>query len=1007
MATPRRKLWMVHARPFDPSTGLVREVWLASEHFSQGDFGSYLTFTSTPVTFVNFGDVLDVGNNENFAVGTRFRTSTLQNAILIGKGIDGAQTADGGVGYFVGLGAGGSVRAGISDGTRTDTAGGSYDDGEWHVAVLIAFVADGNRTIELYVDGALVNSDATATSGDLSNTDALRMGLEAGNPANSTDRFIGDVERALFFSGAPSITDIDPFFDEPLVVDLLPSANPDVDGAWQATKGRGVNLEDSSGSGFDGLISGPSWTAGPPKGTVPGVLTDPHSVRASILSGNVLSRAGLPSFGDVTYANPDGRFDEHLEFSWHKRSVETRQGFVGDTWETMDLRFFGEAEDPDGDRDEIRVPLRGFEDRAQKPLQTRFYEPGFEPYVVFDGVDDWINFGDNLDRGTVAFIFGVAFRTSAALHSAGLYTKKPGIATVGAGYALNLGSGGVIRLDLADGDENINISHTPAAGYNTGERISVIGQVQRGTDTAFLYVNLNDGSGWTEVGSADISTLGSVDNVQALAAGSVNSGGSAFFDGEIERLVQTSPATGSDLTEVQDALDERYPEDVDASTLDHFVPLTENTGTSAGDLSPNGFDGTLNNTGPEEPWSGFRNGTRDLEGKPVPIMMGQSSFFRPILVDPIKLIWQISDRDDGSATVVFESGASIEFDDTPPPFGDELWEISPGAGQHTVGGFTAAENSGNAGVFVRLGSDPTGEITVTAFTSSTEPDHTVNFVLQTLLQQRFSNEFDGFLVGRNELIAATSAPSGFNVQEPTTLANITDRFLEGPGFHWTVDPRDPVDSNDRTKLLVFQSRDLTGETPDATINLDEADVLSEVSQFGFEFRGRGLIYRRVTGKYLQLTGHQPIANILQAVDLFFRLHYSTEWRQVSVTADETDYTGTDPALRGADEDLEFESAWSKLFGEGTQSGEIKDLSDLRDETRNEALRRLALHAEGPEIVELELTEQQFRFWLGDVLQVNGSRFGLGNGKLYLVVGVDDDANASGSRLTLWGGFDSA
>lgn len=1010
MAGTKNDLFMVHARPFRRDIAAPIDVWLASEHVSVAErFGSFLTFDGGDDS-VDMGDVLDVGVNEFFAITVRFRTTTNQDAILVGKGLPGAQQADGGTGYFVGLGAGGNVRCGVSDGTRTDiSAPGPYNDGEWHTATIESSQSGGDRSITLFFDGTQVNQNVNAATDSLSNDDQFRIGIGS----TGLDPFDGDVERVVYFASGTQ-SEREPFIDEPLIADLLPSnTNPDVDGAWQMTAGSGTQLDDQSGNEFhgelEGVIAGPAiWTSAPPPGVVPGVLMSPHSVRASILSGNNPSTSGLPSFGDVVYANPDGRFDEHLTYSWHRRTFETRKGFQGDAWADMDVLFAAHSDDVRGDRDTITVPLIGLDDILRQPLPhlttvagqreiSRLFEPGFEPYFRADGVDDWIDFGDNLDRGTQNFSFGVAFRTSAALATQGLYTKKPSLGGTGAGYSLGLGSGGAIRVDIADGVTDISVTHTPAGGYNSGERISLVGEVNRTGDTLTLFVNLNDGSGWQNVGNSSIPALfGSLNNALILSAGSTN-GASNFLDGEIERLCQQSGAggPGNNTTDCQAALDERFSEDFDANNppsgnaMDHYVPLSENTGLTAGDESGSGFSGTINGHGTniDTPWSGFRNGTKELEGKRMPFAAGVSPNVTPVLLDPIKLVYIVSDGTLSNQFVsvlgVLEGGAVIQEDTAT---GGSIWTNPPASGEFR----TTIE--GDLGTLFRLSNEPSLGVTATV----TDGDENSDDVLFQLFRRTQAIGMSSQT--RSDFLADTGGkPVGvYTTDASTTVLRLVEQILGSWGYAISLNPRDFLGTG-TSDVVLIKFEDVAAEIPVATLQLDPVDGVSEIENLRFERQGLSTPYVEVVARFRRFQGFQPISQLSALVGLDIRQQLATEWRQTAVDKTHPDYTGADPDDLNTDEVLTFDSALNHQ----------SNTSLVRQFAVEEALRRLALFAQAPEVWDATLTERQFEFWLGDVIEIVGSRFGFENGKKFIVAGIDDDADASGSRLTLWGGFDSA
>lgn len=744
----------------------------------------------------------------------------------------------------------------------------------------------------------------------------------------------------------------------------------------------------------------------PPSGVVPGLLIDPHSLSINALNAdNLVATRSLPSLGDVTFGNPDGRFDEILGWTFAQRKVTMWRGLEGETFWRDPPLWSALTGEPTAERHEITVPTIGIEELLRRPFQVNRYTPGFEPYVVLPAnpsfLDNFIDFGNNLSRASASFIFGVAFRTS-TLQTAGLYGKSPAVAPTNPGYQIGLVSSGAIRLSLHDGDELATVTHTPAGGYDTGERISLIGRVQRGTDTAFLYVNLNDGSGWTQVGSADISTLGSVSNAETLTAGATNSGTSEFLDGEIERMIQISPATASDLTTAQDALDERFSEDVDASGLDHYVPLSENTGLTAGDLSPSAIDGTISGTGLEadgnSSWSGLVNGTRDLDGVPKPKGLGRVFYARPRLLDPVKQVYQYQDvgpdgqtqnlsvaefLDRGQSPGIPESITLPNNIFTERPTSPNDWLFDP--------------QRGLVRVFPPGGSDPS--VLAVAFEQTATGNKTAEELFSYVLDTLHGFEVTGVLGGQNYDVAFYH-----DGERDVTIGEVIDEIVSSVGASWAPAGRDPfLFGVPRFKLFPV-SEPLAGVVLKIRIDgpIEEADAL--IAEDGLRRVGVVPVLSAVNLEYARYHGHYSENELLQ-----FNLSPRTipndllaEFRQVR----------SDAPQAVLDRFIESEPL-KKRTGISTALGNVlQGLSDAGTQAQAEANRLVDLHGQLVEVWECDVlgavTEivfgrtGAFDIWVGEVVTVEGSLPTFEAGRQFLVVGVRENADDAGSTLTLWG-----
>lgn len=734
-----------------------------------------------------------------------------------------------------------------------------------------------------------------------------------------------------------------------------------------------------------------------PAGTIHGRIEEPFSIRASLLSSNRIADHAIPSVGDIVLLNPTGELDYLLDYSWTGRRIELRLGYADDSSMAsfddvapLGVKWIGTAKQPRATKNKIVIPLRGIEDLFNIPLQQNTYNPGYEPYVIFDGVDNQIAHGDNLDRGTQGFHIGAAFRTTAAIHNAGIYGNNQ-FAGLFAGYGIGLGSGGAIRFDLSDGTNGAVNTHTPSGGYNSGERISVVVRVNRTTNLMTMFVKIGNGE-WDQVDQDDISAVGSVDNATQLWAG--RRGGGQWFDGEIERYGQRAGGDDSLTAGFQAIFDERFADDVDASGLDHYVPLTENIGTNAEDVSPNGFNGTL--TGevfPDNFWSGLHQGTPVLGGKPRPICVGRVHRARPVLVDPIKQIYQLHSRPIDDVIQVTEGGVALPFIET----GGDIWTAS---GAPTSGNVTWQNTP--EGAFMRLAT-PGGpdnlqsDLTFSAIgdAGSVNPDLYSYSMVYLRSQHMNGRVYSGSIqlgIGDTFVADAPLYTAGFYWRDEITLAEAMTEVFSTADFHWTVNGRFPFDVTqvgDPLIITYVQIRDVLGQIPDATIILDSPDTISGVARDGFEVASHVPHWKDLTIEFDKSDGWMPMSASLPGAPATRRALLAREWRSLGPPLLVQPQSILDAYLEGESKTI--------------QTG-IRFTSHAQDE----AERRLAVYAIPRPIVQLERTANEWGLWIGDVVEVNGSRFGTDSGPKYIVLGIEDRTSkgVAGTRLWLYGGFAS-
>lgn len=995
----RPPVWVFRARPYDPQFDIERNVWVASTYIETDEpFEGWLSFDGVN-DVVRIPDDPQLDLVPGFSIGVRFRTTVLQNASLVTKGLTSTGSAASG-GWFLGLLSAGFIRGAVADAGRSNAdSAQSYADGEWHT-LLYTFNAAGN-VHQLWYDTFQVASVGTAVN-------VLANGIDAGIGASiqllgsPVDDFEGDVERVVILDSVDSLTGHALLLSRDLtksVADDGPVAN--LVAAYPINEGHSTFVQDVSGDGHHGTLqeSGAGgltdkWSIiAPPPMTIPGLLESPFSVSGSLLrGGSRLSTHALPSFGAVGFNNPDGELDHFAKYHWDGRLTEHRQGLEGDLVSAYDVIWVRQADQPeDVSKDDLSIGIRGVEDVFEIDLQQDRFRPGFEPYVIGNGSNRIIDFTNVLNRSTQGFVIGCAFRTTNQATQF-LYGRKTSIGGAAAGYSLGLGSAGAVRFDLSDGVGSVSASFNPPDGYADGQRHTLLGAYSNSTQQAFLYY---DG---VLVATQSTAALGSVSspvpNLTALASGGT---ASQHFNGELERILQRASAGTVDAL---DALDERYAEDVDASSFDHYVPMTENTGTTVEDTSPNGFDGTISGgISPfVEHWSGTRNGTRDLEGKPKPLTQGRASLNPSVWVDNEKLIIQAMSRNFQSANIFSLREGFVPIP-LAVPNANDIFLTEPPDGTFRFQTRTNQNNSGNEGVFIRLGSRPTGTITWSG-------DHTdINLTpaqfypgsIFALLSARVAGAVEP--IGFAELQAAAPYISGHYWDEQIKGREAFDEVLEGVAAHWTVDPRQPFDENDSLRPTVFQLRDLTGETPVATYLLDPTDLPSDFAEEGFKQIGVSPVFRKVVMRYQRYRGFLTSLSEPQElpqhsigfVDFKLVTELLIEWRATQAPETQEEIDAVLERFRDA-EDLEVDSGMWGRRDSVTEAQRIFDLYNRLNRTYR-----------------VELTGGLFTHWIGDVIAITATRI-LSDPesgpvtRLFLVVGVDDDANNSGTQLELWGGW---
>ena len=146
-----------------------------------------------------------------------------------------------------------------------------HDDGAWH-HVAVVCIRNGGASpankVQYYVDGAADGGTLSVTSADedlFQTTNTTRIGSALG-----TNYFNGGIDEVAMWDAALSADDMEKIYNSGVPTDLTSSSSYDTDrtselkGYWRFTEGTGTSVEDLSGEGNPGTISGASWDADVP-----------------------------------------------------------------------------------------------------------------------------------------------------------------------------------------------------------------------------------------------------------------------------------------------------------------------------------------------------------------------------------------------------------------------------------------------------------------------------------------------------------------------------------------------------------------------------------------------------------------------------------------------------------------------------------------------------------------------------------------------------------------------
>lgn len=222
---------------------------------------TYLDFPddySEAEAFVDLGSGILVPGTESFGVAVRFRigdqTAKLRTLVSYGTGANPFVQDQ----WAINIGTSGELIADLVSPTISVTdASADYRDGQWHWVGMA--VDRTNDSIWLVVDGSLVTTfTEIGSSASIDPVGRLIFGgfdgEDLSNNPEVQNQYLGDIERVVHFSVAPTVAEFQGMMDwEP--GEEVPKL---VNGFWPMNEGEGTIVEDLVPAGLTGLGPGPT-----------------------------------------------------------------------------------------------------------------------------------------------------------------------------------------------------------------------------------------------------------------------------------------------------------------------------------------------------------------------------------------------------------------------------------------------------------------------------------------------------------------------------------------------------------------------------------------------------------------------------------------------------------------------------------------------------------------------------------------------------------------------------
>lgn len=355
---------------------------------------------------------------------------------------------------------------------------------------------------------------------------------------------------------------------------------------------------------------------------------------------------------------------------------------------------------------------------------------------------------------------------------------------------------------------------------------------------------------------------------------------------------------------------------------------------------PNGIDGVAN----------------DLQGTRKPRVYGLVRSVEPVQVNTSKLIYQIHDGKLASVQTVYDRGLALTFG-TNRADNAAMQATAPAAG--------AYDTCLNEGL-IRLGSTPTGRVTVDATEGTAAANRTAGSIIQRIAGVAGVTSFNAASFTAIDT-DTSSAVCGISLRDET-FAEAISLLAGGVGAYWAFDTTGAV----RVGVL-------KAPTGSAVVEINTTNALN-----GIERRtasDAAVPKWRVVANYSRL-GTVQTSDLAGAVTAAERARLGQAFRSVA---------SEDATIKG-----QFQLAGELL---------IDTVFTASADATTFAAAQLALYKVQRDTFEVPVPIEIVTgngLWLLDVVSLKLDRFGMSAGKLFRVVGLRLELKANRAVLTLWG-----
>jgi hypothetical protein len=347
--------------------------------------------------------------------------------------------------------------------------------------------------------------------------------------------------------------------------------------------------------------------------------------------------------------------------------------------------------------------------------------------------------------------------------------------------------------------------------------------------------------------------------------------------------------------------------------------------------------------------SGLKDGMIEIKGQQKPLCFGVVRNAPPVLIDYATQLYQIHDGAIASVENVYDRGITLDY------AGDvaDITTATPGASQY------ATQLSGG---YIKLGSTPAGQVTCDLHGegSSSSADLALR-ILKTKMgvYSLSSSDIDEGSFARLTLILTGDA--GIFIDAEMTGADVLDLLFNNSAAYWSF----------TRQGMLFAGAVLSpgGATADVQ-NIDIAGLKAQ---------------QTITPTWRIKVGYSPSTAVQSVDDL---AGGATADVQNFVTEEYRYLTYENETVR-----LKNNVASERVFN-----------TNLADEADAQVLldRLAAIYSVKRMVFQVTVYKTLYRYFIGDMVRLKYDRYGLENGRNFMIVGVSDNAATGQTVFSLWG-----